>query len=143
MSFNISRLPARNIQSDTNDERDRRRLRARAKAAAEVAAQHAEAVDREARFPREAFAAIREQKLLGILIPAALGGEEASPAEVAEICYILGGACASAAMIFAMHQVKIGCLVRHARGVAWQENLQRRIAAEQLLMASSTTEGSN
>jgi acyl-CoA dehydrogenase len=143
MSFNISRLPARNIQSDAQDERDPRRLRARAKAAAEVAARHAEAVDREARFPHEAFAAIREQKLLGILVPAALGGEEASPAEVAEICYVLGGACASTAMIFAMHQVKIGCLVRHSRGVAWQENLQRRIAAEQLLMASSTTEGSN
>ncbi|HLH48531.1 MAG TPA: acyl-CoA dehydrogenase family protein [Roseiarcus sp.] len=143
MSSNVSRFPARNLHSDTADERDPRRLRSRAKAAAEVAARHAAAVDREARFPREAFEAIREQKLLGLLISAALGGEEANAADVAEVCYILGRACASTAMIFAMHQVKVACLVRHSRGVAWQENLQRRIAAEQLLMASSTTEGSN
>jgi acyl-CoA dehydrogenase len=143
MSSNISRLPARNLPTNTGGERDPRRLRARAKAAAEVAARHAAAVDRDARFPTEAFAAIREQKLLGLQIPAALGGEEASASDIAEVCYILGGACASTAMIFAMHQTKIACLVRHSQGVAWQENLQRRIAAEQLLMASSTTEGSN
>jgi len=143
MTSNVSRFPARNLHGDAAEERDPRRLRSRAKEAADVAARHAAAVDRDARFPSEAFAAIREQKLLGLLIPAALGGEEASAADVAEVCYILGGACASTAMIFAMHQVKVACLARHSRGVAWQENLQRRIAAEQLLMASSTTEGSN
>jgi acyl-CoA dehydrogenase len=46
-------------------------------------------------------------------------------------------------MIYAMHQVKIACLVRHAGGNAWQEDLQRKIAERQLLMASSTTEGAN
>jgi acyl-CoA dehydrogenase len=141
MNLNISRLPARNIP--ISDERDSRPLRARAKAAADVAALHAVAVDRDARFPSEAFAAIREQKLLGLLIPSALGGEDASPTDIAEVCYILGRACASTAMIFAMHQTKVACLVRHSQGVAWQERLQRRIATEQLLMASSTTEGSN
>ena len=91
-------------------------LKARAPAAAEVAAKFADAVDREGRFPKEAFDAIREQKLLGLLIPAALGGEDASAAEVVDVCYILGRACASSAMIYAMHQVKIACLVRHAGG---------------------------
>ena len=46
-------------------------------------------------------------------------------------------------MIYAMHQTKIACLVRHSGGNAWQEDLQRRIAEQQLLMASSTTEGAN
>jgi acyl-CoA dehydrogenase len=143
MSSNITRLAARNPSLDSSNHRDPRHLRERAQAAAEVAARYADAVDREARFPCEAFVAIREQRLLGLLIPAALGGEAASAADVADVCYILGGACASTAMIFAMHQTKIACLVRHSRGVPWQENLQRRIADEQLLMASSTTEGSN
>ena len=143
MSSNISRLSARTNSINLEKATDARPLRQRAKAAAEIAAVHADDVDREARFPREAFVAIREQRLLGLLVPVALGGEGASPSEVAEVCYILGAACASTAMIFAMHQVKIACLVRHGRGVAWQENLQRRIAAEQLLMASSTTEGAN
>ena len=115
----------------------------RARAAAAVAASHAEAVDREARFPREAIEAIRAQRLFGLLVPTRLGGEGARAADIVDICYILGGACASSAMIFAMHQVKLACLTRHANGVVWQEQLQRRIAAEQLLMASSTTEGAS
>ena len=77
------------------------------------------------------------------MIPAALGGEDASAADVADVCYILGRACASTAMIFAMHQVKVACLVRHGAGNAWQRDLQRRIAERQLLLASSTTEGAN
>src|ERR1700678_1196738 len=46
-------------------------------------------------------------------------------------------------MSYAMHQTTVACLVRHSGGNAWQEGLQRRIAEEQLLMASSTTEGAN
>jgi acyl-CoA dehydrogenase len=143
MTSNISRLPLRNVHATAAAPRDSGSLRARALAAAEVAAQFADAVDREGRFPHEAFDAIRQQKLLGLLIPTTLGGEDASAADVVDVCYILGRACASSAMIYAMHQVKIACLVRHSGGNAWQEGLQRKIAEGQLLMASSTTEGAN
>jgi acyl-CoA dehydrogenase len=141
MASTISRLPIRNAHASAAGRYEPGGLRARAAAAAEVAARFADAVDREGRFPQEAFDAIREQKLLGVLIPAALGGEEASVADIVDVCSILGRACASTAMIYAMHQVKIACLVRHSGGNAWQENLQRQIAERQLLMASSTTEG--
>jgi acyl-CoA dehydrogenase len=116
---------------------------ARAEAAAKIAEQFAEVVDAESRFPAEAIDALREQKLLGMLIPTELGGQGARAADVSDVCAILGAACSSSAMIFAMHQIKVACLVRHARGAAWQLNFQRRIAAEQLLLASSTTEGAN
>jgi acyl-CoA dehydrogenase len=59
------------------------------------------------------------------------------------MCYTLGRACASAGMIFAMHQTKVACLVRHGTGSGWHERLMRRVAAEQMLLASSTTEGQN
>jgi acyl-CoA dehydrogenase len=36
-----------------------------------------------------------------------------------------------------MHQTKVACLIRHGRGEPWQDGLLRRIAGEQLLMASS------
>jgi len=143
MTSNISRLPLRNVHANAESQRDSGSLRARALAAAEIAANFADAVDRDGRFPREAFDAIRTQKLLGLLIPTALGGEDASAADVVDVCYILGRACASSAMIYAMHQVKIACLVRHAGGNVWQEDLQRKIVENQLLMASSTTEGAN
>src|SRR3977135_1942418 len=59
------------------------------------------------------------------------------------MCYTLGRACASTAMIFAMHQTKVACLVRHGTGSDWHEMLMRRVASEQMLLASSTTEGQN
>ena len=116
-------------------------LTARARAAAEVAKANAAAVDAEARFPSESFAEIRKQRLLGLQVPQALGGEGASIAEIADVCYILGQACSSTALIYAMHQIKMACITRHAKGSAALERILGRIAAEQLLMASSTTEG--
>jgi acyl-CoA dehydrogenase len=116
-------------------------LTARARAAAEVAKTNAGAVDAEARFPSESFAEIRRQRLLGIQVPQTLGGEGASIAEIADVCYILGQACSSTALIYAMHQIKMACIVRHTKGNAALERILGRIASEQLLMASSTTEG--
>ena len=142
MSSQVGSVPLRDQRARDGDNSASRDLHARAQAAAAVAAAHAEIVDREARFPQEAIEAIRAQRLFGLQVPARLGGEGARPADIVDVCYILGGACASSAMIFAMHQVNMACLTRHAHGVAWQEQLQRRIAVGQLLMASSTTEGS-
>jgi acyl-CoA dehydrogenase len=118
-----------------------RDLKRRAQAVAAVAAAHASAVDTEARFPAEAFSAVRAQRLLGILAPVELGGEGASISDVVDVCYVLGRACASTAMIYAMHQIMVACLVRHAGGSAWHADLLRRLCDRQLLLASSTTEG--
>ena len=74
-------------------------------------------------------------------MPREFGGEGASVADVADICYALGRACSSTAMIYAMHQTKVACIARHGRGSAWHQLLMRRICGEQMLLASSTTEG--
>lgn len=117
-------------------------LAVRAERAATIAARHADAVDAQARFPEEAFAALRAENLLGIMVPSALGGEEASTGDVVDICYRLGRACAATGMIFAMHQVKAACVVRHGLGSGWHESFMARMVQHQLLLASSTTEGS-
>ena len=116
-------------------------LTARARACADVARAHVDAVDADARFPSEAFAELRKQRLLGIQVPKSLDGEGASIAEIADVCYILGQSCSSAGLIYAMHQIKMACIVRHFKNNAAHERILRRIVAEQLLMASSTTEG--
>ena len=113
----------------------------RARRVADIAALHAEDVDRGARFPHEAITAAKALGLMGIMAPRALGGEGASLSEVAEVCYTLGRACASTAMIYAMHQVKVACVVRHGIGSEWHEAFIRRLVRDQLLVASSTTEG--
>jgi acyl-CoA dehydrogenase len=116
-------------------------LAARAEIVANIAARHAASVDAAARFPAEAIAAAREQGLLGLMVPRELGGEGATTAEIADICYRLGRACSSTAMIYAMHQTKVACILRHGRGSPWHERLLHRLCTEELLLASSTTEG--
>jgi len=143
MNLNVSPISSRTPRTRVGETPDSRDFIARAEKVAAIAEQHADAVDLEARFPAEAFAAIREQKLLGMLVPAELGGGGARAADVVDVCAILGRACGSAAMIFAMHQVKLACLARHARGAQWQLAFLGEVAKHQLLLASSTTEGGN
>ena len=107
---------------------------------AAAAAEHAADVDREARFPFETFAAARQHRLLSMLVPVEAGGDGASISDVVDVCYMLGMACGSSAMIFAMHQIQVVILLRHAKDSAWHQQLLRRLCDEQLLFASSTTE---
>jgi acyl-CoA dehydrogenase len=114
-------------------------LTIRVDAAVEIAAAAAASVDREGRFPSEAIAAFRANGLFGLLVPTWLGGLGADLATATDVCYRLGQACGSSALIFAMHSIKVACLVRH--GGAWHEAFLQRLCNEQLLLASSTTEG--
>ncbi|KQV73100.1 acyl-CoA dehydrogenase family protein [Rhizobium sp. Root1220] len=116
-------------------------LAVRVSRVAAIAAQHADAVDFEGRFPREAVDAMKAERLLGIQIPRHLGGESATIGEIAELCALLGQACAAAAMVFAMHHIKLCSLVEHCGASEWHSSFMRRVAAEQLLIASATTEG--
>jgi acyl-CoA dehydrogenase len=116
-------------------------LDARTDAVAQVAAANAAAVDRDARFPAEAIAAARAQRLLGVMVPPELGGEGASTSDAVDVCYRLGRACSSTAMIYAMHQTKVACVLRHGRNSVWHARVLRRVCTDQLLLASSTTEG--
>jgi acyl-CoA dehydrogenase len=116
-------------------------LRLRAEAVARIAAAHTDAVDREARFPSEAFEAARRERLLGLLVPTELGGEGGTVSDAAEACHALGRACASTGMVFAMHQIMVAILVRHGLGSAWHRGMLRDLSARQWLLASSTTEG--
>jgi acyl-CoA dehydrogenase len=116
-------------------------LGARARRVAEVAAENADRVDQEARFPQEAVDAMKAERLLGIQVPISLGGEGASTQEIAEVCSILGQACAASAMVFAMHQIKVSSLVEHGGDSEWHRDFMRELCARQLLVASATTEG--
>lgn len=122
-----------NITAEPADGRMRR-------VAAEVAAKAADAVDKEGRFPTETFDALKRERLLGVMIPAEFGGEGLSVGEVAELCAILGGACGSSALIYAMHNIKVSSFVTHGRDSAWHRDYMRKIAEDQLLIGSATTE---
>jgi len=113
----------------------------RAEKIAAVAAAHAAAVDSNSCFPSEAIDAARAARLLSAAVPVEFGGEGAKLSEIVDVCYRLGRSCASTAMIYAMHQTKVACVVRHGVASAWHQRMLRRLCNEQILLASSTTEG--
>lgn len=108
--------------------------------AQQVAARFADVTDRDSRFPQETVAALREQRLLGMMVPRDYGGDGASLDDVAAACAELSQGCASSAMIFAMHNIKLASVITHGRESPWQRQFMARIAGEQLLLASATTE---
>src|SRR5690349_20451120 len=65
--------------------------------------QHAEAVDREHRFPREAIAAARELDLMGILVPREYGGAGLDHLAFTICVEELARACASTSVIVDVH----------------------------------------
>jgi acyl-CoA dehydrogenase len=143
--MNVRQASFRDAGADNSSEQfiDRSSFPKRMTAMAAAAAADAEDVDRRACFPQKALDTARTERLLGVQIPKAFGGDGASIFDITDMCYALGRACSSTAMIFAMHQTKVACLVRHGTGSAWHEALMRRVASEQMLLASSTTEGQN
>jgi acyl-CoA dehydrogenase len=112
----------------------------RAASAAAIAAAHADDVDTQGRFPEEAIRAFKEFRLLGLLVPEAYGGPGASLANVMSVCRTLGQACGSSALIFAMHQIQVACAIAGADENEWQRSFLERVAREQLLLASVTSE---
>jgi len=106
----------------------------------ETIAPNADSVDREARFPDEAFAALKQEKLLSAYIPSELGGLGLDISQISKICEILGQYCASTAMVYAMHQIQVGCIVHHALGDDFFRSYARDMVTHQYLLASATTE---
>ncbi len=106
----------------------------------DVLAVHAAAVDKDARFPVESIDALKALKLLSSYVPTELGGMGLSISDISKICETLGLYCGSTAMIFAMHQIQIACIVHHALGSEFFQGYAREIVAQQYLLASATTE---
>jgi acyl-CoA dehydrogenase len=121
-------------------DRDQAFLAAMRRVAEEIAAAHADEVDCDARFPHEAVGALREAGALSALVPETHGGGGVSLDAVAQGCFELGRRCSSTAMVFAMHQIQVGTIVRHLDGASWFESYLRELSSEQRLISSVTSE---
>jgi acyl-CoA dehydrogenase len=110
-----------------------------ARIGAEVAASNADAVDRDARFPREVFDALRNEHLLSVLVPGRFGGACVSISDVALAVEALSRYCASSGMILAMHHIQVMGIVRHGR-TSWLEDYMRELVRNEYLFGSATTE---
>ena len=108
--------------------------------AIEVAAANADEVDRESRFPRETIDALRAVRALSAFIPTSHGGDGLSFTAIARACEELARRCSASGMVFAMHQIKLGSVVRHAIETPFFAQYLRDVAAQQRLIASITSE---
>jgi acyl-CoA dehydrogenase len=106
----------------------------------DVLAVYAPEVDRDARFPRESFDALRKARLLSAYVPEEYGGMGLNILQISRICEALGQYCGSSAMIYAMHMIQVACVVHHAQSSEYFQNYLRQLVDEQRLMASATTE---
>jgi acyl-CoA dehydrogenase len=121
-------------------DRDQAFLAAVRRVADEVSAEHADAVDRDARFPVESVQALREEQALAAFIPTELGGGGVSFETIASACFELGRRCGASAMVFAMHQIQVVTIVRHLDDAPWFERYLAEVAQDQRLIASVTSE---
>lgn len=103
-------------------------------------APHADAVDRDGRFPAESFAALRGARLLSCYVPVEYGGMGLSISDLSKLCETLALYCGSTAMVFAMHQIQVACMVHHALGSEFFRAYLRELVEHQYLLASATTE---
>jgi acyl-CoA dehydrogenase len=106
----------------------------------EIVEPAARSVDHDARFPREAIDALKERQLLSAYVPEDLGGMGLDIVEIGKICEALAQYCASTAMVFAMHQIQVACIVHHGRASTYFESYLRELVDKQWLIASATTE---
>lgn len=114
----------------------------RISAVVDAAAGSAADVDREGRFPQETLDALRQQRILGAHVPQAHGGLGRTITEICALVESVGSVCASSAAVIAMHFSQELCLTRHIdlEADTMLSRFTRRVAADQLLLASSTTE---
>jgi acyl-CoA dehydrogenase len=106
----------------------------------ETAGPNAADVDEKARFPAEAFAALKKSRVLSAGVPESLGGAGLNILELGELVRILASYCASTSMVLGMHFIKVSSLVHFGKGDEKLEGYLRSIADEQRLVASVTSE---
>lgn len=97
-------------------------------------------VDRNSRAPLEGVEVLRELRLFSASLPREMGGLELAPPTLCRIASVISKRCASAGMVFAMHEAQIESLRFGGMGNPHFEAIMRDVAERQLLIASATSE---
>jgi alkylation response protein AidB-like acyl-CoA dehydrogenase len=96
--------------------------------ARDTIAPHAAEVDAQGRFPTHAIEALARHGLLGLCVPAALGGRGQGPRAFAAVVEEIAQACGSTAMVYVMH-VTASQAIASSTVLEGRDALLREIAA--------------
>lgn len=92
--------------------------------------------DRAAAFPQASISALHQCGLMNAAAPRDIGGLGLTPHQLAAVAERLGRLAGSTAMIWAMHQIQVGCLAAATNA----SHLLQRTVTDRLLIASVTSE---
>ncbi len=92
-------------------------------------AAHSDSVDRESRFPAEAVEGLAQRGLLGLGVPAGLGGPGGGPVEIVAAVERIASGCSSTAMVYVMHAIAAQTLLAGAAESGANDDVLREIGA--------------
>ena len=96
-------------------------------------------VDRDARFPAESLAALKEERVLSALVPVELGGMGATLTDISYVIRVLSRHCAATGSVLAMHTEQLFVLLKYGTTEALRSVLAE-VVEEQLLIANANSE---
>ena len=105
----------------------------------DVVNRHAADVDRQGRFPKESLAALGASGLLGLTVPAELGGLGQGLRAFGTAAEELARECASTAMVFVMHTASVQAILS-SKGLAERDAILRAAARGEHLSTLALSE---
>ena len=94
----------------------------------------------EKEFATDVLRQLVEDRLIAVVVPTTHGGQGLSVADAARITFNISRVSASAGMIYAMHMSQLLTTVRHANQTPFFDTFLEKVAREQMLLGSITTE---
>ncbi len=110
--------------------------------AQEVVAPITQSVDKEGRFPKEAYNTLKKEGFMGLLVPKEFGGVGGSIVEHAIVCYEIARKDATTGLCYMMHNTASACLVGFANDSMKKEFLPKIAKGEIALALAYSESGS-
>ncbi|GHV04736.1 acyl-CoA dehydrogenase [Campylobacterota bacterium] len=100
------------------------------------------AADKEGRFPKESFEALRQAGYFSLLVPKEFGGQGGSMADHTEVCLALAESCATTALCYMMHNVATQSIVASATEAMKKDKLPQIAQGKKIMALAFSESGS-
>ena len=103
---------------------------------------YTEEVDRDGRFPNEAYNELRKQGYMGLIVPKEYGGMGGGAKEHAEVVHALSNYCATTGLCYMMHNVATKCIIKFGSEELKKEFLPKIAKGEVAIALAYSESGS-
>ena len=103
---------------------------------------YTEEVDKNGRFPKEAYNELRKQGYMGLIVPKEYGGMGGGAKEHAEVVHALSNYCATTGLCYMMHNVATKCIIKFGTEEQKKEFLPKIAKGEVAIALAYSESGS-